>query len=170
MLRRAFKACGPKNVGYGFDSKAYTNVAELNEEPISPEAEEVAAYARWVMEANGMRIDPSRVLVEFHTYASTGRPIDMPFSRHYDDNGEFHPKVCSVIFYVRKDATLKNGNLVIYDRIGQGDDDFRPEALYYVRAGKMVLLEGDVVHEVQPMAGHGVRQSIIVRFPRAGFI
>jgi len=93
-------------------------------------------------------------LIEFHRYNvnESCRPI---FDDHEDDYGGVHFAVNTVIYYLRKDPTVRGGDLIIksiqFD-VAPTDDKIQ-----------IVCFSGDVTHRVTPMIGQGVRECIVVQ-------
>ena len=80
------------------------------------------------------------------------------FIWHYDDSIGFFPKVYTVIFYIRKDPTVKGGNL-LYDLEETKQVNIRKVE---IEEGHVVLFRGDTYHSPEPSSGFGCRDAIIV--------
>lgn len=86
------------------------------------------------------------------------------FSWHYDDRVSFGKKVYTVIFYLRKDRTIKGGGL-LYDLEETRKKNIRKVE---VEEGTVVLFPGNIYHSPEPSTGFGCRDSIVVFVERTG--
>ena len=104
---------------------------------------------------------PSNIdyLVEFHLYKINGL-LRSSFGRHSDDQAAVSTNVNTIIFYLEKDKTVDGGNLIVYDR------DSGEKKMLEIKSGTMVILKGDVEHEIEEMDGKGERKSIVVQIQR----
>ena len=57
---------------------------------------------------------------------------------------------------LQKDPTIINGNLIIYDETEKIE----------ILSGNMLIIPGNVYHEIEKMDGNGQRISIIVQIQR----
>ncbi len=83
---------------------------------------------------------------------------------HQDDQAGVSYNVNTVIFYFNK--TLEGGNLEIYDNVN-GDNlldsiDVTPSP----GKVKIVVMTGNVYHNVSPITSEGLRESIVVQLKR----
>lgn len=110
---------------------------------------------------NYTNFDTSCVLYEFHrrNYLSFGkkRP-NKDIIWHYDDMSVAPYKVYSIIFYLRKDKTIKGGGL-LYDM--EKTKKVNVEKID-ISQGDYVLFPGNIYHSPEPSYGFGCRDSIVV--------
>jgi len=100
-------------------------------------------------------IDESKYYLEFHQrncgFEKKGHQI---FDWHTDDDGAMSGLVYTVLFYLRKDITVKGGDL-----------DYKIQQnihTHNVKQGDIVQFRGDVKHMPQPTSGFGCRDIIVV--------
>ena len=100
-------------------------------------------------------IDDSKYYLEFHQRnCGFEKQEHQTFDWHTDDNGAMKGLVYSVLFYLRKDTTVKGGNL-----------DYKIDNQIYthnVKSGDIIQFRGDVNHCPQPTSGFGCRDLIVV--------
>lgn len=82
------------------------------------------------------------------------------FSWHQDDGGATSYRVHTVIFYIRKDIAVKDGNLEY--KIGK--DKFT----HIVKEADILSFKGDIQHKPQPTSGFGCRDIIVCFIKRTG--
>ena len=81
-----------------------------------------------------------------------------PFTWHTDDNGAVSYKVFTIIYYLRKDITIKGGNL-------KYEINYR-ELIHNVNVGDVLCFKGDIMHNPEPSYGLGCRDIIVVFMKR----
>lgn len=102
--------------------------------------------------------DPNNIIIEFQrrnyfSYGKNKKSIkDMGW--HYDDYEVGPFKVYTVIFYLRKDRTIRGGNL-LYE-FNNNVNEIK------VSNGLSVIFSGDTSHTPQESYGFGCRDSIVV--------
>ena len=99
--------------------------------------------------------DSENIIIEFHrrNYISYEKNIkDMVW--HTDDYEVGPFKVYTVIFYLRKDCTIKGGNL-LYELNGNKNK-------INVSSGLSLIFPGDILHTPEKSYGFGCRDSIVV--------
>ena len=84
------------------------------------------------------------------------------FTWHYDDYNVAPFKLYTLIFYLRKDISVKGGNL-LYDLEETKEKNIRT---FEVSQGKVAIFPGDVYHSPQPSKGFGCRDSIVIFMKR----
>lgn len=84
------------------------------------------------------------------------------FVWHYDDYNAVSFKVYTIIFYLRKDITVRGGNL-LYDLEESREKEIRKVE---VDEGKVVVFPGNVYHSPEISYGLGCRESIVVFIKR----
>ena len=103
--------------------------------------------------------DQNKFCIEFHQRNCGFEKNEYQWSTwHYDDDGPFNFKVHTVIFYLRKDKTVKGGNLEY--KIN------RKTEVYHVKSGDIVQFPGNMYHKPQPTYGFGCRDIIVVFIKR----
>ena len=85
------------------------------------------------------------------------------FDWHCDDDGnltkEFEHGCNTIIFYIRKDPTLRNGNLEVMD------PDLRCiDVTPLKNTIKMVAMSGTLEHCPQSIIGIGIRDCVVLQF------
>lgn len=112
--------------------------------------------------------DPKCVTFEFHrrNYSNFGKNKKKfnDFTWHYDDYSVAPFKLYTLIFYLRKDITVKGGNLQ-YDLEETNSKNIRT---FEVSEGKVAVFPGDVYHSPEPSKGFGCRDSIVIFVKRLG--
>ena len=114
-----------------------------------------------VLEENNIKnIDKNTSYMEFHKRNSGFEKKDLGkwFTSHKDDYGAVPWKCYSVIFYLRKDHTLKGGNLQ-YKL--DGEDHKAP-----ITSRTILQFKGDINHCPEPTTGFGCRDIIVVFIKR----
>ena len=81
-----------------------------------------------------------------------------PFAWHQDDYGAVNYKVNTIIYYLRKDKTIRNGNLKY--KIND------IEATHIVKKGDILCFRGDLWHYPETSTGFGCRDIIVVFIKR----
>ena len=106
--------------------------------------------------------DPKCVTFEFHrrNYSNFGQNKRKfkDFSWHYDDYNVAPFKLYTLIFYLRKDTSVKGGNL-LYDLEESEEKNIRT---FEVSEGKVAIFPGDIYHSPEPSKGFGCRDSIVI--------
>ena len=104
-------------------------------------------------------IDESKYYLEFHQRnCGFEKKEHQIFDWHIDDDGAMRGLVYSVLFYLRKDITVKGGDL-----------DYKIQNnihTHNVNSGDIVQFRGDVKHRPQPTSGFGCRDIIVVFIKR----
>ena len=98
------------------------------------------------------------VLIKTHVYRKNDPTavLHSKFCSHKDDFGDIPSAVNTIIYYVRKDATLRGGDLWLIDH----------DTVFDVRKDMMVLMRGDCVYGVTHMIGVGEAHCITVQIQR----
>lgn len=114
-----------------------------------------------VLEENNItNINKKHSYMEFHKRNSGFEKKDFGtwFEWHKDDYGAVPWKCYSVIFYLRKDHTLKGGNL-LYKLDGV-------EHTAPISTGAILQFKGDINHCPEPTTGFGCRDIVVVFIKR----
>lgn len=104
---------------------------------------------------NIKNIDKTKYYLEFHQrncgFENKGHQL---FDWHIDDDGAISGRVYSILFYLRKDITVKGGDL-----------DYKIQKNIYthnVKPGDIIQFRGDFNHRPQRSSGFGCRDLIVV--------
>lgn len=103
---------------------------------------------------NKKNYDLSKYYIEFHQqncgFEKKNKRI---FDWHIDNYGAVNFKVNTVIYYLRKDITIKGGNL-----------EYILEKNYVqpIEDGKILCFDGNLKHRPEMCSGFGCRDSIVV--------
>jgi hypothetical protein len=121
---------------------------------------EILSLAKSLLESHNYEIDESDYYIEFWSYKLKGNEgtIPMPLIRHKDDEAAVMFKVETCIFYTEKSDTIKGGNLMLFDNENQLSQIIK------INAGDVVLLRGDITHQVEQVSGKGIRNCIVVQY------
>ena len=106
-------------------------------------------------------IDKSVYSVEFHQRNcgfERKNKRENPFTWHQDDYGAVNYRVNTIIYYLRKDKTIINGNLKY--RINGKEDK------HIVKNGNILCFRGDLWHYPETSTGFGCRDIIVVFIKR----
>jgi hypothetical protein len=98
-------------------------------------------------------------MIEIWRYRLFGDKQTSALPKHRDSYGVFFGPINTVIFYLRKDKTIKGGNLEIYKSM----TSFKPKGIYECDAGTVLVFDGSVVHKVETLVGTGIRDCIVVQ-------
>ena len=92
--------------------------------------------------------------IEFHqrNCGFEKKPYQL-FSWHEDDGGAISYRVHTIIFYIRKDIAVKDGNLEY--KIG------KETFTHIVKEGDILSFKGNIKHRPQPTSGFGCRDIIV---------
>ena len=105
-------------------------------------------------------IDDTTFGVEFHQLNSGfGKEKQIsPFTWHIDDNAVVSYKVYTIIYYLRKDITIKGGDF----QYEINDIELK----HIVCSGDVLCFKGDISHIPEPSSGFGCRDIICVFIKR----
>ena len=106
-----------------------------------------------LLKSKGYNFDPHTHYIELQRYNVTGL-VKPHYDWHIDDNGPLNCKVVSIIYYLRKDKTVRGGDLAF----------FRKKFKTY--SNLAITFKGNKYHRATDMKGHGVRDCIVVMFKR----
>lgn len=136
----------------------------MSDSKYSPELKsdinEILDLAKQLLEKHNYQIDDSDYYIEFWSYKLKGNEgkIPMPLIRHKDDDAAVLFKVETCIFYTEKSDTIEGGNLMIFD------NDNNLSHTLKISTGDVVLLGGDIIHQVEQISGKGTRNCIVVQY------
>lgn len=105
-----------------------------------------------------------KYMVEFHQANLFANENIKSFNWHQDISVIYPLKIpYTVLFYLRKDRTVKGGNLLIRPNITKfwpnKQNKFIP-----IKAGTIVIMDGEMEHKPEPASGSGCRDIIAVFF------
>lgn len=108
-----------------------------------------------ILDFNKFNYDKNKYYVEFHQRnCGFEKKAHNLFEWHKDDYGAVSYKVFSTLFYIRKDCSVKGGNL-LYKEDGK-------QMEHIVRSGNILSFKGDLIHFPQESKGFGCRDLIVV--------
>ena len=96
--------------------------------------------------------------VDFHRYFINNEKYETDLTWHTDDKGATPYNVNTVIFYLRKDPTLKGGNFLYKENTNIQKIN--------ISKNNILLMRGDLIHKPEDIDGYGRRESIAVQFER----
>lgn len=112
-----------------------------------------------LLKEHNFLFDRDQYCVEYHKMSSDGKEtIFPPFEWHIVDGGAVNYNTVAALFYVKKDETLEGGNL--YWNLRECNDG--NEILIPIKTGSIVLIEGNVPHNPEPISGVGERELIVI--------
>lgn len=117
--------------------------------------EQLVATVATILTTNGFNIDSSKYDIGFHRYNLFGKKCSTPFAWHEDDYGSTDYEVNTAVLYLRKDKTIRGGNLLV-----------KGANKVMIEENTIVLMDGRLVHKPEDLNGFGCRDSIVVQFPR----
>ena len=126
---------------YIHDTFEYNHFNELLEESAN------------LLKSKGYRFDPHTHYIELQRYNVSGR-TKPHYDWHVDDNGPLKCKVVSIIYYLRKDDTIKGGDLAFFRK------------KFKTHSNLAITFKGNKYHRATDMNGYGIRDSIVVMFKR----
>ena len=163
------------NQKYKPSRDTFTNLSFTPLSPIHPDIQELLLKSKNIMEMYGYKFrckdkdlidnnnkenesDEFNWLIEFHHY-NIHEFYEPEFTRHSDDQAGISANVNTILFYLNKDKTIQGGNLFVYDNNGI-------DKKLVIKSGDMIIMKGDVEHEIEQMDGFGNRMSIVVQIQR----
>lgn len=117
--------------------------------------EQLVATVANILTANGFHIDSRNYHVDFHRYNLFGKKHSSALTWHEDDYGATSYKVNTVVLYLRKDKTIRGGNLLV-----------KGANKVMIEENTIVMMDGRLVHKPEDLEGFGCRDSIVVQFKR----
>ena len=148
-----------ENRGKNFEWGTYSNAKYAKNNSNSIESresiEQLVAIVANILITNGFHIDSSKYHIDFHRYNLFGKKHSTPFAWHEDDYGSSGYEVNTAVLYLRKDKTIRGGNLLI-----------KGANKVIVEENMIVLMDGRLIHKPEDLNGFGCRDSIVVQFPR----
>ena len=99
--------------------------------------------------------DLSQYYIEFHQRnCGFEKKYKRTFPWHEDDYGAVNFKVYTIIYYIRKDHTIKGGNLEYKFK--------NKNYIQQIKAGQILCFNGNLQHRPEICSGIGCRDSIVV--------
>ena len=104
---------------------------------------------------NKKNYDLSQYYIEFHQRnCGFEKKCKRTFNWHTDDYGAVNFKVYTIIYYIRKDNTIKGGNLeYIFEN---------KNYIQQIKDGRILCFDGNLKHQPEICSGIGCRDSIVV--------
>ena len=148
-----------ENRGKTFEWETYSNAKYAKNNSSSIESresiEQLVSIVANILTTNGFHIDSSKYDIDFHRYNLFGKKYSTPFAWHEDDYGSTGYEVNTAVIYLRKDKTIRGGDLLI-----------KGANKVVVVENTIVLIDGRLIHKPEDLNGFGCRDSIVVQFPR----
>jgi hypothetical protein len=117
--------------------------------------EQLVATVATILTTNGFNIDSIKYDLDFHRYNLFGKKHSTPFAWHEDDYGSTGYEVNTAVLYLRKDKTIRGGNLLV-----------KGANKVMIEENTIVMMDGRLVHKPEDLEGFGCRDSIVVQFKR----
>ena len=148
-----------KNRSKTFEWETYNNSKSAKRKNSSVESheliEQLVAIVANILTTNGFHIDSSKYDIDFHRYNLFGKKHSTPFAWHEDDYGSTGYQVNTAVLYLRKDNTVRGGDLLV-----------KGANKVIIEENMIVLMDGRLIHKPEDLDGFGCRDSIVVQFPR----
>lgn len=145
--------------GKTFEWETYSNAKNAKNKSSCIESrdsiEQLVANVATILTTNGFNIDSSKYDLDFHRYSLFGKKHSTPFAWHEDDYGSTGHEVNTAVLYLRKDKTIRGGNLLV-----------KGANKVMIEENTIVLMDGRLVHKPEDLEGFGCRDSIVVQFKR----
>ena len=110
-----------------------------------------------ILKNNGYNINETTFHIDFHRYNLFGEKFITELGWHEDDYGGTNYKVNTAIIYLRKDKTLRGGNLLVKNKTCQTE---------LISDNTIILIDGRITHKPEDIEGFGCRDSIVIQFER----
>jgi hypothetical protein len=128
-------------------------------------------YAYQILLSFDFYVDTSKGMIEFWSFNVDGEKIITPLDFHEDDYGVLGDIVDTVIFYIRKDETIKGGDLEIIENIKKHKILFgflqwhtKEHKIIKIKSNDILVFNGNLTHKPQDVYGNGHRDCIVVQF------
>lgn len=146
IIQKRIQKFNKKSILY---NKTYNNI-------INPIIDTIITKTKEILDIfNKKNYDLSKYYIEFHQqncgFEKKGKRI---FDWHIDNYGAVNFEVYTVIYYLRKDITIKGGNL----EYKLNNKKFIQE----IENGQILCFDGDLKHRPEICSGFGCRDSIVV--------
>jgi hypothetical protein len=105
------------------------------------------------------KIDIHHFFIETHLYQVYNSCEEGPFALHQDDNGAISGKVDTIIWYLKKDKSIKGGDLLF-----SSTDCLEKTNRLPIQDNMIVMFTGDLWHVPEQCSGTGTRQLVVVQF------
>jgi len=112
-----------------------------------------------LLSKNGYQSDKNVYQLEFHSYNLFDNKFINNFAWHQDDYGGISEKVNTIIYYLKKDDSIKKGNFLYKDVNNKNCE-------IIIENNMILMLDGRITHKPDDLEGRGCRESIVVQFKR----
>ncbi len=129
-----------------------------------PDEEYIRNLAMEYLDCVGLHVNKNNFMIEYWRYRCFNDKLSSALPHHKDSYGQLLCPINTCIFYIRKDKTLNGGNLNIYSRIGI--KCLKPHRTIISSNNNVVLLDGDLYHQITSFTGTGIRDIIVVQFEK----
>lgn len=117
------------------------------------------------LESAGFRIYSNHFMIEYWRHRCFADKLEPTLDRHMDSYSVMTCPVYTCIFYLRKDSTMKGGNLNIYGNGPYGRFLLNPLEIIETTP-KVVCFNGSIIHSITNFKGCGIRDAIVVQFEK----
>jgi hypothetical protein len=139
-----------------FDTKAFSPIFFNISGKITTIIEPIMEKTKQILDMfNKTNYDLSQYYIEFHQRnCGFEKNIKRTFDWHTDDYGAGPFKVYTIIYYIRKDNTIKGGNLeYIFEN---------KNYIQQIKKEQILCFDGNLKHRPEICSGIGCRDSIVV--------
>ena len=122
----------------------------------NPETEQIIIKTKEVLDMFEKKdYNLSKYRIEFHKRnCGFEKKSKLVFGWHKDDYSTINFKVYTVIYYLRKDETIKGGDLEYMVK----DENYKQK----IESGQILCFDGDLLHRPELCSGIGCRDTIVV--------
>jgi hypothetical protein len=115
---------------------------------------------------NKFDINPYNFLIKYCRIRGDSNVFEDEHGRHTDNWTELLAPVYTCIFYLRKDKTLRGGNVCIYGDTPLSRFKLKPVVIVESNAYNVLVFDGCLVHEVSNLHGFGIHDFIVIQFEK----
>jgi hypothetical protein len=113
-----------------------------------------------LLQHNHFQIDIHQFFIETHLYQVKNSLESGPFALHQDDDGAMSGKVVTIIWYLKKDKSIKGGDL-LFSKL---DCSLDKTNRLPIQDNMIVMFSGDIWHVPEQCSGTGTRQLVSIQF------
>jgi hypothetical protein len=103
---------------------------------------------------NKIKYDKDKYFIEFQQRNCSYEKFTHPFIWHKDDYSTIPWKTYTIVFYIRKDITVKNGNFKYIIN--------HKDYIQNINTGDVLCFDGNILHKPQDSYGFGCRDTIVI--------
>lgn len=143
----------------GFQGYFFSNLSK--EQNYFCEIDSILKKSKELLESQDIyNFNIDNYLIEFHSYNASNY-IEMPFGIHKDDGAAVNFNVYTILYYIKKDNDIIGGDLIIYN-----EEETEIIDTIKIDDNMIIILKGDIPHNVSQIKGSGLRQSILCQVER----